>query len=137
MRDGAVSLGLLLVTLLACNGGEEQAKKIRRIEDNPEAMAELEARERARAAASAERLAAASAAAARPRLDPLRGIYAKVATDAVEQYEMVQRNKGSAMDLCAQAGLVSAAYLQAKDEEHYRTWKATEKKHCASAGVPQ
>lgn len=71
------------------------------------------------------------------RPNPLGGIYAQVATDAVEQYEMVKRNKGSAMELCVQAGMVTAAFLQAKDEESYKTWKATEKKDCARAGVPQ
>jgi hypothetical protein len=64
-------------------------------------------------------------------------ITAKVATDAVTQYEMVKRNNGSAVELCVQAGLVSAAYLQAHNEPEFKQWKATERTHCAAAGMPQ
>jgi hypothetical protein len=39
----------------------------------------------------------------------------KVASDAVEQYRIAER-QGDKMQICVQAGLVSAAYLQAKDE---------------------
>jgi len=41
-----------------------------------------------------------------------------------------------ARDVCVHAGLVAAAYLQAKDEENYREWKATEKTDCVAAGLP-
>jgi len=34
------------------------------------------------------------------------------------QYEIAARH-GGAIDVCVQAGLVTAAYLQAKDESHY------------------
>jgi hypothetical protein len=57
-----------------------------------------------------------------------------VAADAVTQYEIAQRN-GSPMDACVQAGLVSAAYLQAQDEANYQRWKQTEKADCAKAGI--
>ena len=55
----------------------------------------------------------------------------KVATDAVTQYNIAARN-GTAMDRCVQAGMVSAAFLQAKDEGN---WKQTEKRDCERAGI--
>ena len=60
----------------------------------------------------------------------------KVARDSIEKYEMVKR-QGSAIDACVHAGIVSAAYLQAKDETKYSEWKAIEKADCAAAGMPQ
>ncbi|MFC3107381.1 hypothetical protein ACFQAT_10310 [Undibacterium arcticum] len=64
----------------------------------------------------------------------LRAIEKTVASEAVAEYQIAKRN-GSAMDACAQAGLVSASYLQAKDEENYKVWKITEKSDCKAAGV--
>lgn len=58
----------------------------------------------------------------------------KVASDAVDQYGIAKRN-GSAMDACVQAGMVTAAYLQAKDEANYQKWKQTEKTDCSAAGL--
>ncbi|MEO7032937.1 MAG: hypothetical protein ABI548_03805 [Polyangiaceae bacterium] len=66
----------------------------------------------------------------------LDGIKKKVATDAVAQYEIAKRG-GSKIEICAHAGMVSAAWLQAQDEASYRTWKATEKADCLAAGMPQ
>ncbi len=63
-------------------------------------------------------------------------VYAKVTADAVAQYGIAKRS-GDKMQTCAQAGLVSAAYLQAKDEPKFNEWKATEKADCAAAGMPQ
>lgn len=60
----------------------------------------------------------------------------KVATDAVDQYRIAERS-GTKMDRCVQAGLVSAAYLQAKDEDNYKVWKRTERIDCDAAGVPE
>jgi hypothetical protein len=54
----------------------------------------------------------------------------------VKRYE-IAKGSGSAMDVCVQAGLVSAAFLQAKDEDSYGRWKETEKADCARAGVAQ
>jgi predicted GNAT family acetyltransferase len=65
----------------------------------------------------------------------LGGIYEKVANDAVDQYQIAKRG-GSVIDICVQAGFVSAAYLQAKDEANYQKWKEIEKVDCAAAGVP-
>jgi len=63
------------------------------------------------------------------------GLENKVASDAVQEYEIAKRN-GTAMDACVHAGLVAAAYLQAKDESNYQQWKATERADCAAAGLP-
>jgi hypothetical protein len=54
-------------------------------------------------------------------------IHNQVATDAVAQYDIAKR-QGDAMQACVQAGMVSAAWLQAKDE--------AEKADCAGAGTP-
>jgi len=62
----------------------------------------------------------------------LQNINNQVATDAVQQYEMAKRS-GKAMDICVQAGFVSASYLQAKDEPNYKRWKQTETNDCARA----
>ncbi len=59
----------------------------------------------------------------------------QVATDAVEQYEIAKKN-GTAMDAYVAAGMVTAAYLQAKDEENYKKWKVIEKDEAKRAGVP-
>jgi hypothetical protein len=63
-------------------------------------------------------------------------IYAKVANDAVDQYRITTRS-GSAMDRCVHAGLVAAAFLQAKDDASYAHWKQTETADCAAAGLPR
>jgi hypothetical protein len=59
----------------------------------------------------------------------------QVATDAVSQYEIAKR-EGNAIQVCVHAGLVSAAYLQAKDEPNYQKWKKIENDDCRRAGVP-
>lgn len=64
----------------------------------------------------------------------LEEIRIKVAADAVERYEIAKRN-GTPIDACVQAGIVTAAYLQAKDEANYRMWKVTEDAECAYAGL--
>lgn len=61
-------------------------------------------------------------------------IYQKVASDAVIQYDIAKRS-GTTMDACIRAGIVSAAYLQAKDEANYSQWKQQESKDCAKAGI--
>ena len=58
----------------------------------------------------------------------------QVAADAVNQYQIAKR-QGNAIQVCVQAGLVSAAYLQAKDEPNYQQWKKTEIEDCRRAGV--
>lgn len=63
------------------------------------------------------------------------GIYQQVANDAEEQYYIAKRHGGAA-DICVQAGIVSASYLQAKDEANYEQWKSVQKSECAAAGLP-
>lgn len=63
-------------------------------------------------------------------------IHAKVADDAVEQYGIAKK-QGDKVQICAQAGIVSAAYMQAKDEPKYNEWKAVEKADCKAAGITQ
>jgi hypothetical protein len=59
----------------------------------------------------------------------------EVAEDAVERYEIAKRS-GSAIDAYVQAGLVCAAYLQAKDEQNYQKWKKIEAEEARRAGMP-
>ena len=59
----------------------------------------------------------------------------QVAADAVNQYQIAKR-QGNNIQVCVQAGLVSAAYLQAKDKPNYQQWKKTESEDCRRAGVP-
>lgn len=66
----------------------------------------------------------------------MQNITNQVAADAVKQYWIAKRN-GTPIDICVQAGLVSAAYLQAQAESKYREWKGTQTLDCARAGVPQ
>lgn len=67
----------------------------------------------------------------------MQNITNQVATDSVKQYEIAKRNGATPIDTCVQAGLVSAAYLQAQDESNYSKWKSIEKSDCERAGVPQ
>jgi hypothetical protein len=60
----------------------------------------------------------------------------KVATDMVKQYEIAKR-QGDPIQICVQAGFVTAAFLQAKDEANYQRWKKTEAEDCRKAGVPK
>lgn len=66
----------------------------------------------------------------------LDDIYKKVSNDAVDQYQIAKR-QGDPIQICVQAGLVSAAYLQEKNEAAYDQWKTTQKQDCVRAGLPQ
>ena len=66
----------------------------------------------------------------------MHNIENKVAADAVDQYNIAKRS-GNAMDAYVHAGLVSAAYLQAKDEANYNKWKEIEKEDARAAGMPE
>jgi len=66
----------------------------------------------------------------------MRRIERDVAADFVRQYEIAKRS-GNAMDAYVHAGIVAAAYLQAKDEANYQKWKAIERAEAIRAGVPQ
>ena len=65
----------------------------------------------------------------------MAGIYKKVCTDAVEQYNIAKRS-GTPIDVCVHTGMVAAAFLQAKDDAGYAQWKKTEREDCAKAGMP-
>lgn len=60
--------------------------------------------------------------------------YDKVSSGMVAQYDIAKK-QGDAMQTCVQAGMVSAAYLQAEDEAKYNEWKAIEKTDCKAAGI--
>jgi len=66
----------------------------------------------------------------------LNEIEVQVAQDAVKQYEIAVKG-GDKMDIYVHAGLVAAAYLQAKDEENYKKWKEIENKAGEEAGIPK
>lgn len=72
-----------------------------------------------------------------PAQDIMQNITNQVATDAVKQYMIAKRNGATPIDICVQAGFVSAAYLQAQDESNYSKWKSIEKSDCEYAGVPR
>jgi hypothetical protein len=64
----------------------------------------------------------------------MQQIERRVAADAVKQYEIAKRN-GNPIDAYVHAGMVAAAYLQAKDEENYKKWKAIESAEARRAGM--
>ena len=66
----------------------------------------------------------------------MASIEAQVAQDSVAQYN-IAKQQGDKMQICVQAGLVSASFLQAKDQANYNKWKSIEKTDCAAAGLPQ
>lgn len=67
-------------------------------------------------------------------IEPMQNIYDKVAKDAEEKYGIAKLN-GNAIDAYVQAGMVAAAYLQAKDEVNYQKWKDIEAEEARLAGV--
>lgn len=64
----------------------------------------------------------------------LDDIHLRVVMDAMDQYDIAKRH-GSMVDRCVQAGLVSAALLQAKEEAKYAEWQPIEKADCKKAGI--
>lgn len=60
----------------------------------------------------------------------------EVAKDAVVKYGIAKRG-GNKMDTYVHAGMVKAAYLQAKDEVNYCIWDSIEKVDARAAGMPQ
>lgn len=65
----------------------------------------------------------------------MKDIHNQVADDAVKQYEIAKR-QGDKIQIYVQAGMVSAAYLQAQDETNYNKWKEIEKDAARAAGMP-
>lgn len=66
--------------------------------------------------------------------DEMQKIEKQVALDAEKQYE-IAKNQGDKMQIYVQASLVSAAYLQAKDEYNYQKWKSIEESAAREAGM--
>ena len=60
----------------------------------------------------------------------------QVVNDQIEQLKIAVKH-GSPADICVQAGIVTAALLQANDEAGYAEWKKVERKACKAAGLPQ
>jgi|SRR5690554_632695 len=65
----------------------------------------------------------------------MSGIHSQVAKDAVNQYN-IAKQQGNPVQICVQAGLVSAAYLQAEDQPNYNRWKSIQAADCEKAGIP-
>lgn len=66
----------------------------------------------------------------------MNNIHDQVAQDAIAQYQIAKRS-GDPIQICVHAGMVTAAFMQAKEEESYRSWLATQKRDCEAAGMPQ
>lgn len=66
----------------------------------------------------------------------LQKIENQVASDQVTQYN-IAKGQGNQIQICVQAGMVSAAYLQANDTSNYNQWKAIEESDCRAAGIPK
>ncbi|MDP3088844.1 MAG: zinc ribbon domain-containing protein [Methylotenera sp.] len=60
----------------------------------------------------------------------------QVAIEMIEQYNIAKR-QGDPIQKCIQAGIVSASFLQSKDEANYQVWKKTQDSDCKAAGMPQ
>lgn len=59
----------------------------------------------------------------------------QVAADAIQQYQISKRN-GNLIETCVHAGMVVAAFIQAKDEANHKTWLQTQAMDCKKAGMP-
>jgi hypothetical protein len=60
----------------------------------------------------------------------------KVADDALAQYNLAKQQCDQTK-VCAQAGLVAAAFLQVQDQNGYNQWKAIEAVNCSAAVAPR
>jgi hypothetical protein len=65
----------------------------------------------------------------------LKNLKDATALDLAEQFHIASKNGAKPMELCVQAGVVKAAYLQAKDEKQYQVWTALEDISCEEAGI--
>ncbi|OQW95050.1 MAG: hypothetical protein BWK79_03690 [Beggiatoa sp. IS2] len=65
--------------------------------------------------------------------EQLKKINNQVAIDAVNQYNIAKQH-GDLIQICVQAGLVTAAYLQAQDTINYGRWKDIEMVDCTNSG---
>lgn len=58
----------------------------------------------------------------------------KVISDSIKQYNIAMRTENY-MDAYVQAGIITAAHLQAEDEAGYLKWKQVEKKLAKKLGM--
>jgi len=58
----------------------------------------------------------------------------QVALDSEKKYE-IAKSGGDKIEIATHAGMVAAAYLQAKDETNYKKWKEIEKVDKKAAGL--
>lgn len=65
----------------------------------------------------------------------VRQIQNQVTADAVQQYEITAR-QGDLMQMYSQAGMVTACFLQDKDEANYGKWKRIEDSLGRRLGMP-
>ena len=63
----------------------------------------------------------------------LQNVYNQVSTDTLDQYNIAKKH-GNRTDICVQAGLVKASYMQAKDEDNFKKWTEIEARDCAYLG---
>lgn len=66
--------------------------------------------------------------------DEGKTIMNQVADDAVKQYDIAKQG-GDKSQICVQAGLVVAGYLQAQDSANYQKWQQIKSADCAAAGL--
>jgi hypothetical protein len=64
----------------------------------------------------------------------IQQVSSQVAQEAVKQYYIAKRN-GDPTDVCVEAGMVVAAYLQAQDEDSYHQWKENQRGDCVRQGL--
>ena len=63
-------------------------------------------------------------------------LWEQTAAELEQQYAMLVEMKAPQMERAMRAGAIAEAYLQAKDREGYRTWKAAADRHMRAAGMP-
>lgn len=128
--SGVLIISGFMVIYSAMNESREKY-----LQENPEEAVRIQ---KEQVEAESARQIGKAAAAAEAKKNPTRygmdKIYYQVVQDTVDQYN-IAKNQGDAMQICVQAGLVSAAYLQAKNQEKYNEWKAIEKADCRAAGL--
>lgn len=105
------------------------------LQEHPEEAARIQKEQvEADSARELEQAEAAAEAKKNPTRYGMDKIYYQVVQDSIDQYNIAKK-QGDAMQICVQAGLVSAAYLQAKNQEKYDEWKSIEKADCRVAGL--
>lgn len=62
-------------------------------------------------------------------------IHQQVIKDAIAQYETVQKTNDK-IEICVYAGMVTAAYTQANNQNEAKKWKVIEDQDCKKAGIP-